>query len=189
MDSNSSNEFYTETQTFFEQADTSAYPASSFSSILIKLLIGFLLYSLTIWTIIGNIIVCVIVLTNRQLKQGGMSNFLIGNLALSDLLLGLTVLPFSATLSTFKTWLFGRSLFGSLRPTFVTRGFINRQNSVRSVAQHRCPVLNRVDMGTAGDLSGPLHRHQSSDPLPEAKEQHQNSHHLLHGLVAHQHNH
>lgn len=90
-------------------AAAAAAASSSYnvSSIVIRLLIGFLLYSITIWTIIGNIIVCVIVLTNRQLKQGGMSNFLIGNLALSDLLLGLTVLPFSATLSTFKTWLFG----------------------------------------------------------------------------------
>lgn len=84
--------------------------ASYYSSLIVQVLVGFVLYSLTIWTIIGNIIVCIIVLTNRQLKQGGMSNFLIGNLALSDLLLGLTVLPFSATLSTFKTWLFGSPL-------------------------------------------------------------------------------
>ncbi len=75
-----------------------------------KLFTGVLLYSLTIWTIIGNIMVCIALFTNKQLKQGGMSNYLIGNLALSDLLLGLTVLPFSATLSTFKTWPFGSVL-------------------------------------------------------------------------------
>lgn len=79
-------------------------------SFLSKLAIGFLLYLLTIWTIIGNIFVCVALFTNKQLKQGGMSNYLIGNLALSDLLLGLTVLPFSATFSTFKTWIFGEIL-------------------------------------------------------------------------------
>ena len=95
-------------------AAAAASSSYNISSIVIRLLIGFLLYSITIWTIIGNIIVCVIVLTNRQLKQGGMSNFLIGNLALSDLLLGLTVLPFSATLSTFKTWLFGILILYSL---------------------------------------------------------------------------
>ncbi|CAF0928209.1 unnamed protein product [Brachionus calyciflorus] len=75
-----------------------------------RYLTGIFLYSLTIWTIIGNIFVCIAIATNRQLKQGGMSNFLIGNLALSDLLLGITVLPFSATLSTFKTWVFGKVL-------------------------------------------------------------------------------
>lgn len=80
------------------------------TSQLSRYITGFFLYSLTIWTIIGNIFVCIAIATNRQLKQGGMSNFLIGNLALSDLLLGLTVLPFSATLSTFKVWLFGKVL-------------------------------------------------------------------------------
>jgi hypothetical protein len=75
-----------------------------------KIFTGFLLYSLTVWTVIGNIMVCIALFTNKQLKQGGMSNYLIGNLALSDLLLGLTVLPFSATLSTFKTWPFGSVL-------------------------------------------------------------------------------
>lgn len=84
--------------------------ANSSSSELSRYITGVFLYSLTIWTIIGNIFVCIAIATNRQLKQGGMSNFLIGNLALSDLLLGLTVLPFSATLSTFKEWLFGKVL-------------------------------------------------------------------------------
>jgi hypothetical protein len=117
MDSNDTNDFLTQTQTFFTVLEQQKNAYVFDSSTIITILIGFLLYSLTIWTIIGNIIVCVIVLTNKQLKQGGMSNFLIGNLALSDLLLGLTVLPFSATYATFKTWMFGtfccvvRSLF------------------------------------------------------------------------------
>jgi hypothetical protein len=78
--------------------------------LLSKILIGCIVYSITVWTIIGNIFVCIAILTNKQLKQNGMSNFLIGNLAISDLLLGLTVLPFSATLTTFKTWVFGKVL-------------------------------------------------------------------------------
>ncbi|RNA30167.1 alpha-1A adrenergic receptor [Brachionus plicatilis] len=85
-------------------------PTNDSSPQLSRYVTGIFLYSLTIWTIIGNIFVCIAIATNRQLKQGGMSNFLIGNLALSDLLLGLTVLPFSATLSTFKKWLFGKVL-------------------------------------------------------------------------------
>ena len=82
----------------------------SFNKLLTQIFIGVLLYSLTIWTIIGNIFVWIALFTNRQLKQGGMSNYLIGNLALSDLLLGLTVLPFSATSSTLKHWVFGTFL-------------------------------------------------------------------------------
>jgi hypothetical protein len=82
----------------------------SFKTLISKILIGIILYSLTIWTIIGNIFVWIALCTNRQLKQGGMSNFLIGNLALSDLLLGLTVLPFSATFSTLNNWVFGKFL-------------------------------------------------------------------------------
>lgn len=135
--SSGSNDFLAETQTFFfgggrnsgvasahtdplatsTRVSSSAALAdasssySSFSSLIVQILVGFMLYSITIWTIIGNTIVCIVVLTNKQLKHGNMSNFLIGNLALSDLLLGLTVLPFSATLSTFKTWLFGLIYF------------------------------------------------------------------------------
>jgi hypothetical protein len=110
-----SSAFLLESDKFFKGSESQATDAVSSShfmstGLFAKLVIGFFLYSLTIWTIIGNILVCVIVATNKQLKQGGMSNILIGNLALSDLLLGLTVLPFSATLSTFKTWLFGRVL-------------------------------------------------------------------------------
>lgn len=117
-----SSTFLIESKKFFDQDENSgskisndlSSSAANFlkfdSQFLTKILIGFLLYSITIWTIIGNILVCVIVVTNKQLKQGGMSNILIGNLALSDLLLGLTVLPFSATLGTFKKWIFGRIL-------------------------------------------------------------------------------
>jgi hypothetical protein len=75
-----------------------------------KVLIGIFLYSLTIWTVIGNIMVWIALFTNKQLKQGGMSNYLIGNLALSDLLLGVTVLPFSASVSTLNYWVFGKFL-------------------------------------------------------------------------------
>nr|QVK45757.1 G protein-coupled receptor [Proales similis] len=74
------------------------------------ILIGLVLFSLDLWTVIGNCMVLIALSTNKQLKKGGISNYLIGNLAFSDLLLGLTVLPFSASLSTFKTWHFGSFL-------------------------------------------------------------------------------
>jgi hypothetical protein len=68
---------------------------------------GIVLYFLTFWTIIGNIFILIAISTNKKLKKNGTSNILIGNLAFSDLLLGLTVLPFSATADTFKKWFFG----------------------------------------------------------------------------------
>ena len=85
----------------------SDWTRSDLTSLLTKIVTGLLLYSLTTWTIIGNIFVTIALFTNKKLKQGGMSNYLIGNLAISDLLLGLIVLPFSATLSTFNVWPFG----------------------------------------------------------------------------------
>ncbi len=73
----------------------------------LKFFCGFILYSITVWTIIGNIFILIALSSNKQLKKNGISNILIGNLAFSDLLLGLAVLPFSATFSTFKFWIFG----------------------------------------------------------------------------------
>ena len=67
-----------------------------------QILTGLILYALTTWTILGNIFILIAISTNKQLKQNGTSNILIGNSAFSDLLLGVTVLPFSAILSTFK---------------------------------------------------------------------------------------
>jgi len=73
-----------------------------------KILTGLILYSLTLWTFMGNLFILIAVTTNKQLKQNGTSNMLIGNLALSDLLLSLTVMPLSATFITFKHWFFGQ---------------------------------------------------------------------------------
>lgn len=99
---------------FIKSSSSSNIPNSTdfsyIKNILLQAFIGIILYSLTIWTIIGNIFVWIALCTNKQLKQGGMSNYLIGNLALSDLLLGLTVLPFSATFSTLNNWIFGKFL-------------------------------------------------------------------------------
>lgn len=79
-------------------------------TMLSQLIIGFLTFSLTIWTVLGNIFVLFAISTNKVLKASGISNYLIGNLAFSDLLLGCTVLPFSAAFTTFKKWLFGKIL-------------------------------------------------------------------------------
>lgn len=92
-------------------SDIQPYEDSANWNIIIQqTVIGVLTFSLTIWTVLGNIFVLFAISTNKTLLATGISNYLVGNLALSDLLLGCTVLPFSAALSTFKTWLFGEFL-------------------------------------------------------------------------------
>jgi hypothetical protein len=74
---------------------------------LLPAFIGVLSFTLMICTMVGNIFVLYAITTNRVLKASGISNYLIANLAVSDLLLGGAVLPFSAYFVTFKTWIFG----------------------------------------------------------------------------------
>jgi hypothetical protein len=76
----------------------------------ISIFIGIILFTITIWTILGNILVILAFVIDKQIRQGGMSNYLIINLAISDLLLGIAVLPFSASYSTFGIWYFGKFL-------------------------------------------------------------------------------
>jgi general stress protein CsbA len=87
---------------------TNLPPYSNFSSMFPSLLIGIILFTITIWTIVGNILVILAFIIDKQIRQGGMSNYLIINLAISDLLLGIVVLPFSAAYSTFGVWYFGK---------------------------------------------------------------------------------
>lgn len=90
------------------------YPSSSsifmFSPMFLSIILGIILFTITIWTILGNILVILAFVLDKQIRQGGMSNYLIINLAISDLLLGIAVLPFSASYSTFGIWYFGKYL-------------------------------------------------------------------------------
>ncbi|XP_066446578.1 alpha-1B adrenergic receptor [Eleutherodactylus coqui] len=70
------------------------------------MLLGFTLGAFICVAIVGNIMVIISVVTNRQLRIP--TNYLIVNLAIADLLLSTTVLPFSATLEIADQWVFGR---------------------------------------------------------------------------------
>ncbi|VEL09950.1 unnamed protein product [Protopolystoma xenopodis] len=72
------------------------------------ILVSSLLAGLTIWTILGNGLVFAALYRFSRLRS--LSNFLIGSLALSDLLLALTILPLSAANDLTGHWLFGRQL-------------------------------------------------------------------------------
>ncbi|KAG8579640.1 hypothetical protein GDO81_010983 [Engystomops pustulosus] len=69
-------------------------------------ILGFTLGAFICVAIVGNIMVIISVVTNRQLRIP--TNYLIVNLAIADLLLSTTVLPFSATLEIISYWVFGR---------------------------------------------------------------------------------
>ncbi|CAF0802786.1 unnamed protein product [Didymodactylos carnosus] len=71
------------------------------------ILVAICLCIIILLTIIGNIIVLIALSINFALRSP--THLLMGNLALADLLLGITVLPFSATIEIFEgNWPFGR---------------------------------------------------------------------------------
>ncbi|KAE8628603.1 hypothetical protein XENTR_v10000128 [Xenopus tropicalis] len=68
--------------------------------------VGIVLAVFILFAIVGNIMVILSVACNRQLQT--VTNYFIVNLAIADLLLSTTVLPFSATLEVLGFWAFGR---------------------------------------------------------------------------------
>ncbi|XP_053639679.2 alpha-1A adrenergic receptor-like [Cherax quadricarinatus] len=64
------------------------------------------LATIVVLTICGNVLVLLAVFMSRNLRSS--THYLIVNLAVADLLLGTTVLPFSATLEVSGKWYFGQ---------------------------------------------------------------------------------
>ena len=67
--------------------------------------LGFLLALVITMTICGNLLVCVTIMTNKRLQNP--TNYFVMSLAMTDLLLGVIVLPFSVLLTLSPTWPFG----------------------------------------------------------------------------------
>jgi hypothetical protein len=67
--------------------------------------LGGVLALIILVTVLGNLLVCVTIATNRRLKSP--TNFFILSLSCTDLLLGCLVLPFSAINTVYEPWLFG----------------------------------------------------------------------------------
>ncbi|XP_005503674.2 histamine H2 receptor [Columba livia] len=92
----------------------------------LQLLVGSCLAILIMITLCGNIIVCLAVTLDRRLRS--LTNCIIVSLAITDLLLGLLVLPFSAFYELAKEWPFGSTLcniYTSLDVMLCTASILN----------------------------------------------------------------
>ncbi|XP_072289800.1 adrenoceptor alpha 1Aa [Eucyclogobius newberryi] len=68
--------------------------------------LGFVLGGLILFAVVGNILVILSVVCYRNLRT--VTHYFIVNLAVADLLISATVLPFSAILEILDRWVFGR---------------------------------------------------------------------------------
>ncbi|XP_009089919.2 histamine H2 receptor [Serinus canaria] len=123
-----------------------------------QVLVGFFLVVLIVITLCGNIIVCLAVTLDRRLRS--LTNRIIVSLAITDLLLGLLVLPFSAFYELTKEWPFGSilcNIYTSLDVMLCTASILNllmisldRYFAVTTPLRY-CQVVtpSRVAMGLA----------------------------------------
>ncbi|XP_076460811.1 octopamine receptor 2-like [Babylonia areolata] len=82
--------------------------STRFTSLVWVVVVTVVLAVITLWTILGNVLVLCALYRYRVLRT--MSNCLIGNLAVSDLLLAITVLPISTANDVLGYWVFGSAM-------------------------------------------------------------------------------
>ncbi|CAH2277283.1 histamine H2 receptor [Pelobates cultripes] len=100
--------------------------ATCWRTIVYNVLIGVVLVLIIIMTICGNVVVCLAVGFDRRLRS--MTNCFIVSLAITDLLLGILVLPFSALNLLQEEWPFGATfcnIYTSLDVMLCTASILN----------------------------------------------------------------
>ncbi|KAI1306027.1 Alpha-2C adrenergic receptor [Halotydeus destructor] len=80
------------------------YERSGYTQLGIVLL-GFFITVIMIMIVVGNLLVCIAISTEKSLKT--VQNWFIASLAVSDLLLGLVIMPFSLAYELMGYWIFG----------------------------------------------------------------------------------
>lgn len=91
-----------------------------------KVVLGVILTIMVVVTVCGNVVVCLVVTFNRQLRS--LTNCFIVSLAVTDLLLGLLLLPFSAIQEISGKWVFGNTfcnIYSSLDVMLCTASILN----------------------------------------------------------------
>lgn len=81
------------------------YPGSGYTQLSI-ILLAFFITCIMILIVIGNLLVCIAILTEKSLKT--VQNWFIASLAVSDLLLGCVIMPFSLAYELMGYWIFGQ---------------------------------------------------------------------------------
>ncbi|XP_068128937.1 histamine H2 receptor isoform X1 [Hyperolius riggenbachi] len=100
--------------------------ATCWKTVLYNVLIGVVLVLIIIITICGNVVVCLAVGFDRRLRS--LTNCFIVSLAITDLLLGILVLPFSALNLLHEEWPFGSTfcnIYISLDVMLCTASILN----------------------------------------------------------------
>ncbi|OQV12765.1 putative Histamine H2 receptor [Hypsibius exemplaris] len=100
---------------------------NSTPDILVGILLGIPTLTIVVGTIAGNLLVCVAIAHNRQLRKN-ITNSFCASLAASDLLLGLLVLPVSFGRLVTHSWILGTvlcNLFITLDVFFSTASILN----------------------------------------------------------------
>ncbi|XP_019571773.2 histamine H2 receptor isoform X1 [Rhinolophus sinicus] len=99
---------------------------SCLDSVAFKATVGVVLTVLIVVTVAGNVVVCLAVSLSRRLRS--LTNCFIVSLAITDLLLGLLVLPFSALYQLSCRWSFGSvfcNIYTSLDVMLCTASILN----------------------------------------------------------------
>lgn len=89
---------------WYQNWDNIPYERSGYTQLGIVCL-GFFITMIMIMIVVGNLLVCIAISTEKSLKT--VQNWFIASLAVSDLLLGLVIMPFSLAYELMGFWIFG----------------------------------------------------------------------------------